>query len=167
MYSIRVDGDAQRLMSRLAQVSDVDKRGINTAIADSVRSSTVERFRTGTAPDGSKWRTSIRAQQEGGVTLVKTAGLRNSIKSTADSTGFAVGTNKVYASTHQLGAEDRRITIKARTSRGLIFKNKDGDWRRKRQVTVRVTIAARPFLGLSDDDTDEIKGTIDDYFAED
>lgn len=166
MYSIRLDGDTRRLMNRLRQLAEVDKKGINASISEAVRGSTVERFRTQKSPEGKKWKTSIRAEQEGGVTLVESAGLRNSIKSKSDASGFAVGTNKVYAGTHQLGAKNRRITIKAKTSKGLVFQM-EGRWIRKKQVTVRINIPARPFLGLSDDDMEEIKGTIQDYFMED
>jgi phage virion morphogenesis protein len=166
VYSIRLDGDTRRLLDRMRKLADVDKKGINSTIASGVRSSTVRRFKTQKGPDGKKWKQSIRANTEGGVTLVKTAGLRNSIKTTSDSTGFAVGTNKIYASTHQLGAKDRRITIRAKTSKGLIFKI-DGNWIRKKKVTVNVSIPARPFLGLDDEDYDMIKDTLKDHFAED
>lgn len=152
-------------MKRLRQLTDVNRKGINASIAEAVRESTVERFRTEKGPDGKKWQQSIRAAQDGGITLVKSAGLKNSIKSVADASGFAVGTNKIYASTHQLGAKNRRITIRAKTSKGLVFQV-DGKWIRKKQVTVKVNIPARPFLGLSDEDMQEIKGTLEDYFAE-
>lgn len=165
MYSIRLDGDVKKLMMRLRQLADIDKKGINASIAEAVRGSTVERFKTEKGPDGKKWKQSIRAAQEGGVTLTKSAGLKNSIKSTSDDSGFAVGTNKVYASTHQLGAKNRKITIRAKTSKGLVFQI-DGRWIRKKQVTVRINIPARPFLGLSDDDMQEIKGILEDYFME-
>lgn len=153
-------------MKRLRQLADIDKKGINASIAEAVRGSTVERFRTEKGPDGKKWTKSIRAEQEGGVTLVQSAGLKNSIKSVADASGFAVGTNKIYASTQQLGAKNRRITIRAKTSKGLVFQV-DGRWIRKKQVTVRINIPARPFLGLSDEDMEEIKGTLEDCFRED
>ncbi len=153
-------------MKRLRQLADVNKKGINASIAEAVRGSTVERFRTEKGPDGKKWTKSIRAEQEGGVTLVQSAGLKNSIKSVADASGFAVGTNKIYAATQQLGAKNRRITIRAKTSKGLVFQV-EGRWIRKKQVTVRINIPARPFLGLSDEDMEEIKGTLEDYFMED
>lgn len=165
MYSIRLDGDTRRLLRRFKQLSEINKKAINATLANATQSSTVERFKTEKAPDGKKWRKSIRAERDGGTTLVNKSGIRNSIKSVSDASGFAVGTNKIYAATHQLG-DTRRITIKAKTSKGLIFQM-DGRWMRKRQVTVRVNIPARPFLGLSDDDMLEIKGTLEDYFAED
>ncbi|WP_347499145.1 phage virion morphogenesis protein [Ruminiclostridium papyrosolvens] len=108
----------------------------------------------------------MRAEQEGGVTLVVSAGLKNSIKSKSDASGFTVGTNKIYAATQQLGAKNRRITIRAKTSKGLVFQM-EGRWIRKKQVNVRVNIPARPFLGLSDEDIEEIRGTLEDYFMED
>lgn len=165
MYSIKLDGDTKRLLYRMRQFSDMDKKGINRAIAQSVRSSTVRRFKTQKAPDGKSWTPSIRAAQEGGVTLVKTAALRNSIRYKADSAGFSVGTNLIYASTHQLGAKNRRITIRAKTSKGLVFQI-NGKWIRKQQVSVKVNIPAREFLGLSEDDMQEIKDTVEDKLAE-
>ena len=91
--------------------------------------------------------------------------LRNSIRAKSDASGFTVGTNTIYASTHQLGEKGRKITIRAKTSKGLVFKIGD-QWIRKRQVTVRVKIPARPFLGLSEDDLQEIKGTLEDALGE-
>ena len=41
-----------------------------------------------------------------------------------------------------------------------------GQWIRKKQVTIRVHIPARPFLGLSEDDMAEIKGTVEDFLEE-
>lgn len=166
MYSIMLEGDTRALFKRLRQLEDIDKKGINADIGQAIRSSTVVRFKTGKDPEGKKWKQSIRVEREGGVTLVDTAGLRNSIRSKSDASGFAVGTNKVYAATQQLGAENRRITIKAKTSKGLIFKY-DGKWVRKRKVTVTINVPARPFLGISEDDIHEIKGTLEDYFKED
>ncbi|MPN64483.1 hypothetical protein SDC9_212258 [bioreactor metagenome] len=91
--------------------------------------------------------------------------MKNSIKSKADASGLAVGTNKIYAKTHQFGEDGRKITIKAKSSRGLIFKIGDR-WIRKSQVTVQVKIPARPFLGLSEEDLIEIKNTLEDVFEE-
>lgn len=165
MYSIRIEGDTRRLIRRMKGLSDINKRGVNLALAESVRTSTRERFKEEKSPEGRRWEKSIRASQEGGVTLTKSAGMKNSIKSTSDNSGFAVGTNKIYAKTHQFGEKGRKITIKAKTSKGLIFKIGD-QWIRKRQVTVKVKIPARPFLGLSEEDLLEIKSTLENVFEE-
>lgn len=165
MYSIRLEGDVRGLMNRLKHFSEFDKKGVNAAIAESIRTSTVERFTTERDSEGKKWKSSIRAAQTGGKTLTKSAALKNSIKGKSDASGFVVGTNTIYASTHQLGEKGRRITIRAKTPKGLVFKV-GGRWVRKQQVKVKVKIPARPFLGLSEDDLLEIKGTIEDALGE-
>lgn len=165
-YSIRLEGDVRRLMRRTKKLSDVDKKGVNNALAEAIRTSTKRRFKTTKAPDGEKWEESQRAREENGVTLTDTARLKNSIKSIASTSGFAVGTNTIYARTHQYGEPGRTVTIRAKTTKGLIFLGKDGEWVRKRKVTVHVKIPARPFLGLDEEDMHEIKGTLEDAFEE-
>ena len=165
-YSIRLEGDVRKLMKRMKGFSELDKKGVTAAMAEAVRTSTLERFRTEKDPEGKKWKSSIRAATEGGKTLTDTARMKNSIKGKSDASGFAVGTNTIYASTHQLGEPGRKITIRAKTSKGLVFKI-GGKWIRKKEVTVRVKIPARRFLGLSEDDMQEIKGTLEDALRED
>ncbi len=165
MYSIRLEGDVRRLTKRLRNLKEADVKGTGMALAESLRTSTRERFRTEKSPEGKPWKQSIRASQEGGSTLTDTAGLKNSIKSSADNSGFAVGTNKIYARTHQFGEEGRRITIMAKTSKGLVFKIGDR-WIRKKQVSVNIRIPARPFLGVSEEDMEEIKHTLEGVLSE-
>ncbi|SHF45833.1 phage virion morphogenesis (putative tail completion) protein [Desulforamulus putei DSM 12395] len=165
MYSIRLEGDVRKLMKKLRGLENVDLKGAGLTLAEALRTSTRERFQQQKSPEGKPWKKSIRAIQEGGATLTDSAGLKNSIKSTADSTGFAVGTNKVYARTHQFGEKGRKVTIRAKTSRGLIFQV-GGRWIRKKQVTVNIKIPARPFLGISEEDMQEIRGTLEDIIAE-
>ncbi len=162
MYSIRLDGDVRKLMKKLKKLENVDIRGASLALAEALRTSTRERFKEEKDPEGKSWTKSIRAAQEGGTTLTDSAGLKNSIKSSAGSTGFAVGTNKIYARTHQFGEKGR--TIKAKTPRGLIFKV-EGKWVHKKKVTVK--IPKRPFLGISEEDMREIKATLEDIISED
>ena len=104
------------------------------------------------------WKTSIRAAQEGGKTLIQSAQLRNSIHDKSDASGFAVGTNVKYAATHQFGEPGR--TIRARKKKALRFQV-GGKWVTKKQV--RITIPARPFLGLSEDDMQEMKATVEEF----
>ena len=65
----------------------------------------------------------------------------------------------IYAATHQYG--DTRI-IRARKKKMLRFQV-NGQWISKKQV--RVTIPARPFLGLSDEDMEDIKETLEEYLS--
>lgn len=158
MYSIRLDGDTRALLRQLRHYSELDKKNLNAALAEGVRESTLERFKQSKDPTGRRWKTSIRAATEGGKTLVQSAQLRNSIKSKSDAKGFAVGTNVKHAATHQFGEPGR--TIRARRKKALRFQV-GGKWVSKKQV--KVSIPARPFLGLSDEDMQEIKGTVEDY----
>lgn len=143
-------------MKRLQLMGDIDIKGLNKSIAEGLRTSTMERFRTEKDPEGKKWKTSIRAQETGGKTLTKTAKLKTSIRSTASAGGFAVGTNDIRAATLQFGDER---TIRPRRGPVLRFKV-DGRWISTKEV--HVNIPARPFLGISEDDDKEIKKTLED-----
>lgn len=163
--TIVLEGDTRRLLKKLQHLADLPKKNINAALGEAMRTSTMERFKQEKDPEGKRWVRSIRAQREGGVTLTKSSRLKTSIKSQGSAEGFAVGTNTIYARTHQLGEDGRKITIKAKTSRGLTFKIGD-KWIRKKQVTVKIKIPKRPFLGLSDEDQKEIRATIEDALRE-
>lgn len=119
MYSIRLEGDTQAMLRKIRSFSEIDKKSINAALAEGVRESTLERFKKSRDPSGKRWKTSIRAETEGGKTLIQSAQLRNSIKSKSDATGFAVGTNVKHAATHQFGEPGR--TIRARRKKALRF----------------------------------------------
>lgn len=160
MYSIRLEGDTTRLMKKLKQLKSVDIQGINASVGEALRTSTADRFKEQKSPNGKRWRSSIRAATQGGVTLTNTAQLKNSIRSSADKTGAAIGTNVKHAATHQFG--DKR-TIRAKTSKGLRF-NVGGRWVTKDKV--KVNIPARPFLGISKDDEEEIRGILQDAFED-
>ena len=160
MYDIRLEGDTQAMLRRIRGFSEIDRRSINSALAEGVRESTLERFRQSKGPDGRRWKSSKRVILEGGKTLVNTAQLRNSIHARSDASGFAVGTNVKYAATHQFGEPGR--TIRARRKKVLRFRV-GGKWVSKKQV--RVTIPARPFLGLSDEDMQEMKATVEDFIG--
>lgn len=163
--SIRVQGDVKRLMRRLQKLEETDIAAVGLVLAESLRSSTRERFRTQKDPDDKPWKQSVRASEEGGQTLTDSARLKNSIKSEANASGFAVGTNLVYARTHQLGEKGRSVTIRAKTSKGLVFRI-GGRWIRKKSVRVNIKIPARPFLGVSEDDMLEIKSMLEQALEE-
>ena len=149
--NVKVDGEVQRLMKRLGRIAGVDKAGINNTIAEGLRTSTIERFQAEKSPEEKKWKQSIRAREEGGKTLTKSTALRSSIRSEASADGLAIGTNDIRAATHQFG--DTRI-IKAKRKMALRFRI-NGRWVSKKEV--KVTIPARPFLGVSEEDEEEIK----------
>ena len=162
MYSIRIEGDTAALLRKMRRYSELDRKKLNAALGEGVRESTLERFKQSRAPDGKRWKTSIRAATSGGKTLIDSSQLRNSIKVTADASGFAVGTNVKHAATHQFGDQGR--TIRAKRAKNLRFQV-GGKWVSKKQV--KVNTPARPFLGLSDEDMQEIKATTEDFIGRD
>lgn len=111
------------------------------------------RFRTGTAPDGSRWKPSLRAQINGGKTLIKDAHLVQSTSSNHGRDYAEWGVNRPdYAAIHQFGG-----TIKPKSTGGLRFKLANGAFVTARQVNM----PARPFLGVSDTDKSDILDAIE------
>ena len=114
-----------------------------TAIGES---STRMRFRTETGPDGQKWKPSLRARITGGRTLTKDGHLSGSISGRHGRDFAEWGVNRIYAAIHQFGGE-----IRAKDG-SLRFRLANGGF----ATVQKVTMPARPFLGISDDDRDDI-----------
>ena len=164
MSSIRVEvtGDYEELLKEIARLENVDTEAAMAAIGEGLRESTMRRFETSTGPDGKRWKTSIRAREKGGKTLIHRANLRNSIHTEYDATGMAVGTNTIYAATHQFGAQGR--VIRAKRKKALRFQI-NGQWVSKKKVVVN--IPERPFLGISEEDDEDIRSILDEMMKGD
>lgn len=123
-------------------------------IAGHLETSTDQRFEEGRAPGGSPWPASLRARLTGGRTLVDTARLRQSITSTTGPDWAEVGSNVRYAAIHQHGGE-----IRPRSAPALAFRLTGGRWVRAKKVT----IPARPFLGIDGEDETAIVQIVTDW----
>ncbi|WP_027364018.1 phage virion morphogenesis protein [Desulfotruncus alcoholivorax] len=156
MSGIRLEGDWSRLERGMHRLARLNFTALHKEIGEYLVTSTAERFKTETGPDGRKWPPSIRARTEGGQTLTDTTTLKNSISYRARPDKVIVGTMDKRASTHQTG---RRIKVKR--SRYLHFKV-GGKWVKKKEVQ----IPARPFIGINDDDRTEIDKIISDAIEE-
>jgi phage virion morphogenesis protein len=155
-FSMRVSGSAA-IDARLAALAAAngDLSDLMDILGLYLESSTIERFDTETAPDGSKWTPSRRAREQGGKTLTDSARLKSSISHRSSATEAEVGTNVIYARIHQYGG-----TIRPKNGEYLTFALPGGlGFRRVSQVTM----PARPFLGLSDEDETEILALAEDY----
>lgn len=113
------------------------KKALMANVGEALVSSTIMRFDAEQGPDGQKWKPSKRAAAEGGKTLTDTARLRKSIDYAATPAKVMVGSNVVYARIHQLGGK---------AGKG-------------------VTLPARPYLGVSKDDMEEVKAILADFLA--
>ncbi|MFQ3664674.1 MAG: phage virion morphogenesis protein [Sphingomonadaceae bacterium] len=111
-----------------------------------------QRFEDGQGPDGEPWKTSKRAREEGGKTLVDTAALLSSIASRSDATSAEAGTNLVYAAIHQFGG-----TIRPKRKRALATPF---------GPLAAVEMPARPFLGFGDAERAEIPRILADHLRD-
>jgi phage virion morphogenesis protein len=144
---VAVDGSEEslRVLRDIARRAD-EPRGLWDAIGASLVASTQDRFERGESPDGNPWPASIRVLLAGGQTLINTQRLMKSVTHIADDQGVSVGTNAIYAAVHQLGA----VIVPVNAAR-LHFSIGG------RHLSVKkVTIPARPFLGIDEDDETEI-----------
>lgn len=142
MSSIRVEVDPE-LLDRLRALEEADIAGAMAAVGEAVRTSTLERFSREKDPEDRPWKKSIRAQRDGGKTLTISRGLATSIHVESSAKGVEVGTNLIYAATHQFG--DRNRTI--RTGNNGV---------------AHIDIPARPYMGITDEDMQEITHIIED-----
>jgi phage virion morphogenesis protein len=136
--TIEVDSRVvQAALARLDRAFD-DMTEPMGAIGDMLVSSTTHRFmETNRGPDGSAWTPSLRAIRQGNKTLVARGHLRDSITHIPGPDSVQVGTNLVYAAIHQFGGK---------AGRGH-----------------KVTLPARPYLGLEPEDERGIAAIIDDW----
>jgi len=150
-------------------------RGMYERIGASLVASTQHRFETGIGPDGSPWPPSLRVLAHGGKTLVLSGRLMRSQTFIASDQGVEVGSNAVYAAIHQFGGIIRQAAREAvlhfkhnaRTGRTRFAKaNSKANYAKKVEIGARtITMPARPFLGLDDDDNREIIAIAEDWIA--
>ncbi|WP_066667353.1 MULTISPECIES: phage virion morphogenesis protein [unclassified Sphingomonas] len=155
---IRAEGqqDVERKLGQLL-IRYGDLTPLMQRIGVHLETTTIERFDLERAPDGARWLPSLRAKQTGGKTLTDTARLKQSIRFIASADRVEIGSNVRYARVHQEGA-----TIRAKGGR-LRFRLPGGLGFRSPE---QVVIPARPFLGLSAENREEIPALADDFVAE-
>lgn len=109
-------------------------------VGEEVRDQTVARFSSQKGPDGQAWIPSQRAKEDGpkGKTLVDKRNLKD-IHMQIVGVDALVGTDQPYGAIHQFGGEAGR--------------NKS------------VTLPARPFLGINEQNTRDINSEVADYMA--
>jgi len=138
----RLDNDERlkaglgRLRSLIADLTPVmDEMGAEMTAA------TQDRFKSGVAPDGSPWPELAQATKDkrgaDAKPLVDRGHLRDSISWQASATEVSVGSNRAYARIHQFGGQAGRNNA--------------------------VTIPARPYLGVGEDDKALLAELIGDH----
>lgn len=138
------DRQISAVLSRLIETGQ-NLAPIMEDIATYGENSTRGRFRTETAPEGNKW----QPNQRGGKILKQHMHLLDSITRDhgEDFAEWGSDTSVIYAAIHQFGG-----VIRPKNKPYLTFKVPGGGFRRVKQVT----IPARPFLGINDEDEGNI-----------
>lgn len=116
-----------------------DTQALMESVGDALVSGTLKRFDDEEEPTGKKWPKSKRAAKESGQTLTDKAFLRRSIDYAATPEKVMVGSNLPYARIHQLGGK---------TGKGH-----------------KVDMPARPYLGVSAEDMEDVRETMADFLA--
>ena len=141
------NNDLNLVIGRLRMLSGGGyKSRLMAAIAQRLRSSTVERFSTKQGPSGAAW----KSARNNPNTLIGAGILRSTIVGRSTQETASVGSNLIYAAIHQFGG-----VIKPKNASALRFQVGG------RFVTTQsVTIPARPYLGVSDQDEAGIVGLV-------
>lgn len=168
MITVNIDdSEVKKELQRLANAG-INMRPLYLSIGEQLLNSTQERFRTSTAPDGSRWQSNTQAtymalidkkdqrkdgtlNQRGNNKILNkqpligelgwNGGLADQIYYQTDENGVSIGSPKPYAAMQQFGGTKAQ------------FPQLWGD------------IPARPFLGLSDEDNEDILAMALDHLA--
>lgn len=154
---------ARRVFKALRKLAE-DPRELLEAFGQTLVESAVHRLAvTNEGPDGEAWPVSRRARFGGGRTQYKTgqAGLAGSLTYRALPDAVEMGSPLVYAAQRQFGG-----TIKAKPGKYLVFDSLDEAGNPIKVFAKEITQPARPYLGISDDDADEL-GAIAVEFLDD
>lgn len=153
--SISIEDAAARAM--LARLQRPDTTPLMRRIGERIQASTKDRFGEQKAPDGQPWKelstdyaqTKPRNRHK---ILTLRGNLRRYIRWQADATSVQIGTNTKYAAIHQFGG-----TIRPKKGKALAFGG---------EVVSSVAIPARPYLGISTQDQQEIHAIIKEWVLE-
>ena len=158
MTAIRIEYDDTQVRAALDRLARAgrDMSPVMRVIAGHLLAGADKAFLDETAPDGTKWAalsdvTLARRQKRGrGSTILQESGhLAQSITADSDATSAVVGTNPVYATTHQFGAKKGAFGA---TARGAPIPWGD--------------IPARPFLGVSEKTSRQVVDAIATFIGE-
>lgn len=168
------DREALQMLERQAQPPGSD---IMNRLGEYLQASTQDRFTTQTAPDGTPWqplkaRYARRKKYNPDKILTLRGYLRSGIRhQVTGDTSVEVGANLAYAAIHQLGGTidmpARQATVRYRSVAGrTLFASRKHKRATERQVSIgkhQVVMPARPYLGISQADDQEIREIILDW----
>lgn len=134
-------------------------------IGGELERSTVMRFVTNIAPDGTPWAQSAAALKRGTATLVEHRHLQDSIHYVLDGDAVEVGSNLAYAGVHQGGIDEEVVVSSHERRFTMVFGRPISGVTNVMPHSRRMNLPARPFLGLSAGDRATILDIIGDHLA--
>lgn len=168
--------DDAEIKAGLAQLAAKlnDLRPFFNDVGETLLNSTRNRFRSQTAPDGAAWKPlspayAARKARNKGKVLTLSGALRGTLVKQATADSLRIGTPLIYGAVHQFGA--------AKGSFGTVVARINAYSRRTKTgaTTVRAhtrpmrvpwgDIPARPFLGLSVDDRQDLLAALNAYLS--
>ena len=165
-YDLEGHVEAAELLDRLkAKLTDLTP--VMAAIGEDILFGIEDAFAGEQSPSGQAWRSSRRAEKEGGKTLQDTRRLLNSLHVVAGPDSVSVGTNVIYGATQHFGA--KAGSFGEVIARVAAFTRKGGVKVREHTRRMRVPwgdIPARPFLGVSDETQEGIIETLREYLVD-
>ena len=150
-FEVRSEGLDEALL-KIEGIADAPLGELAEGIGRLVQGQTRRRIEEEkTSPAGAAW----KRNRAGTPTLYQSGALADSIDYLASETSVQVGSGLVYARIHQQGG-----TIRPKNKRALAFMAGN-----RLILTQRVDMPARPYLGLSADNQDEIVETAEEWLG--
>ena len=156
--TLRITVTQAELRQALGAIADFarDPTPAWKVIGQDLVTSTQERMRAETGPDGTRWpdlKPDYAATKRGAGMLVESGRLIGSLTRQTSGSQLLVGTNALYGAIHQFGGVIRPksgAALRFRIGRRWVFARK-------------VTMPARPFLGISAQDRDDMLDTMEHF----
>lgn len=172
ILTIRVGTEPVRAELALLARRVADMTPAMAVIGNQLQGSIVENFETGQSPEGVKWKPSKRVLRHGGQTLVDSGLLKGSVGMEVSASQVVVYEARDYARIHQEGGvierQARQQTVRLKTykrgpRRGRTLFAREGKADRSLLANVgahRITIPARPSVGVKERDWPVIRGIL-------
>ncbi len=163
MADFKIELDLSELQTARKQLEQLrasmgDLRPLLEAIREDLLWSHEERAQREVDPQGHAWARLNPAYAAGkrGSRILRASGRMLSLSSRVEGDTVVIGSGAKYAATHQFGA-----TIRPKAKKALRFQM-GGRWFTKKSVT----IPARPFLGVSEQDRDNMAEAVVEFAQE-
>nr|WP_298797436.1 phage virion morphogenesis protein [uncultured Acetobacter sp.] len=167
MPSVIVSGDSSPIRAALDRIAAIgrDPSAVLSAVGNSILNNTRKRMEEGVDPRGVRWDSyaplnPLYASTKEGPGILRgadysTAGLYRSLTKQVRGNSLVWGSALPYARIHQMGG-----VIVPKNRPALTFFMGDEKFSRK-----SVTIPARPYLGFTQEDREDVMGELEDYLA--